>query len=81
MKLNKARFRNHKIIHLLISCVLDCRYFITIDYSKIFRSPKYHHMCCLNIYTVSGITRQTALVRCSQNGLSTSPYESKLASG
>ena len=30
MKYNKARFRSHKIIHLLISCVHDCRYFITI---------------------------------------------------
>ena len=30
-------------------CVHDCRYFISIDYSKIFRSPKDDHMCCLNI--------------------------------
>ena len=35
----------------------------------------------LNIYAVSETTRQAGLVRCSQYGLSTSPYESKLASG
>ena len=35
----------------------------------------------LNIYTVSETTRQAELVRCSQFGLWTSPYESKLASG
>ena len=35
----------------------------------------------LNIYTVSETTRQAGLVRCIQYGLSTSPYESKLALG
>ena len=35
----------------------------------------------LNIDMFSETTRQAGLVRCSQYELSTSPYESKLASG
>ena len=35
----------------------------------------------LKIYTVYETTRQAELVRCSQYGLSTSPYEIKLALG
>ena len=37
--------------------------------------------CDVPISTVSETTRQAGLVRCSQYGLSTSPYESKLALG
>ena len=48
---------------------------------KGFKSHKDDHMWRLNIYMVSETTRQAGLVRCSQYGLSTSPYESKLASG
>ena len=64
-----------------MTCAPDCRYFITIDYSKRFKTQKDNHMWRLNIYMVSETTRQAGLVRCSQYGLSTSPYESKLASG
>ena len=64
-----------------MTCAHDCRYFITIDYSKRFKSQKDDHMWRFNISTVSEITRQAGLVRCSEYGLSTSPYESKLASG
>ena len=68
-----------------MTCAHDSRYLITtvysIDYSKIFKSQKDDYMLRLNIYTVSETTRQVGLVRCSQYGLSTSPYESKLASG
>ena len=64
-----------------MTCAHDCRYSITIDYSKIFKSQKDDHMWRLNIYTVSETTRQAGLVRCSEYGLSTSPYKSKLASG
>ena len=62
-------------------CAQDCRYFITINYSKRFKPQKDDHMWRLNIYTVSETTSQAGLGRCSQYRLSTSPYESKLASG
>ena len=64
-----------------MTCARDCRYFITIDYSKRFKSQKDDYMWRLNISTVSETTRQAGLVRCSEYGLSTSPYGSKLASG
>ena len=56
-----------------MTCAHDCRYFITIDYSKIFKSPK--TITCDVLIS----TRQAGLVKCSQYSLSTSPYESKLA--
>ena len=64
-----------------MTCAHGCRYSITIDYSKRFKSQKDDHMRGLKIYTVSETTRQAGLVRWSQYGLSTSPYENKLASG
>ena len=59
-----------------MTCAHDCRYFITID-----SNPKKTITCDVPISTVFETTRQAGLVKCSQYGLSTSPYESKLASG
>ena len=44
-------------------------------------NPQKTITCDVSIFTVSETTRQAGLVRCSQYGLWTSPYESKLASG
>ena len=56
-----------------MACAHDCRYFIHYRLVK-DSNPKKTITCDISIF-------EAGLVRCSQHALSTSPYESKLASG